>query len=158
MPSASWISTVNVARVATGAGERVLGRSDADFGEDRYLVVAALGDARRHVVRVENAGLVDDVAGSDAARLFDEFDTRFSEFDDVACRDRCRIFPIVQRNILVKTGDKFFVGDRFGGGEEAGRRNDRLRCVRHGASCVSCSWLGTLIRPGRAAAQRPSRC
>jgi len=107
---------------------------------------------------VEDARLVNDETRPDPARLFDKFDTRLSQFGDFARGDRRRIFPIVQRNIRVKTGDKFFVGDAFGGGEKAGCGNDRLRCVRHdGPACVL--WFqDTLIRPGRGAAQRPSNC
>ena len=112
---------VDISGVASGARERVLRRGDTDFGEDRNLVVAARGDPRRHMVGVENARLVDNMARPDAARLLDEFDARFCQFGDIARCDRRCIFPIVQCNILVKTGDKFFVGDRFGGGEEAGR-------------------------------------
>ncbi len=128
---------IDVGGIAAGARQRVLCGRHADFGEDRQLVIGPLGKPRRHMLGVQNARLVDDVARPDAARLFDEFDARFSEFVCLARCDRRGIFPIVQRNIPVKTGDKFFVGDAFGGGEEAGGGNDRLRCVRHGCPCVS---------------------
>ncbi len=149
---------IDVARVAPRARQRILRRRDPDFGEDRQLVVATFGDARRHVRRIENARLVDDETRSDPARLLDEFDARFSQFGCLARRDRRCIFSIVQRNIRVKTGDKFFVGDRFGGGEKAGCGNDRLRCVGHGGPACVLWFQDTLIRPRRGIAQRPVIC
>src|SRR3546814_6733841 len=71
---------------------------------------------------IEDTRLVDDEARADAARLLDELDARFGEFGDLARRDRVGILAVMTRHISVEAGDKFLVGDRFGGGEEAGRR------------------------------------
>lgn len=60
----------------------------------RIIMPLVRSASRVRMLGVQNTRLVDDVARPDAARFFDEFDARFSEFVCLARCDRRGIFPV----------------------------------------------------------------
>jgi hypothetical protein len=69
------------------AFDRLLGRLDGHLGQDRQLVVAALGQHRTHQVGIDDAVLVHHEARLDARGLLDEFGRGGGQGDHVAGRD-----------------------------------------------------------------------
>ena len=117
---------VDVGRHAPGALERLARRGHAHFGLQRQLVVAALGDARGHARRIEDAFLFHHVARLDAGRLFDEAGARAFDRRHLAGGDRRRIVGVELLGVGVEGDHQFFVGDRMGRREQARAADDDL--------------------------------
>ena len=98
-----------------GTLQRLLGSAHGHLAEDAPLIVGALGDARHHALRVEDAVLVDDEAALDARRFHDESSVGLGE----------RLFAtlgpryVLLADVCVERFDEFFVRDLVGRNEEA---------------------------------------
>jgi hypothetical protein len=112
------------AGVRLGACQRLAGCGDADLGLQRQFLVGALVDARRHALRVEDAGLFHHVARLDAGGFLDEGAAGRFQRGDFAGRDLVRVLGVEQFDVSVKGRHQLVVGDRIGWREQAGAADD----------------------------------
>ena len=102
---------VDLGRFDSCVIERLLRRGDAEFGHDGQFVVAALGNARRHAVGVEDACGFEHMPVFHAGCIFDEFDAGTRQRIEAL-----RLAPdILFRHPGVEAGHQLVIGDhRFG--------------------------------------------
>lgn len=109
------------------ARDGVLGGFDGHLGQDRQLVVAALGQVGPHDLGVDDAVLVHHEARLDARGLLDEFGRGGGEGGDLAGRDGLGVGGVEALNEGVEGLDQLGVRNAVGRGVEAGGGDDGLR-------------------------------
>ena len=101
-------------------------RSDCHFRLQRQRIVRTRRNLRAHPRRVENAGLVDDVAPFDARCLLDELGARLGYRRDFASRNGGRILCIETPGIGVESNDQFVVVDDLRGNPKTTTTDDYI--------------------------------
>jgi len=105
-------------------GARV--RLDGDLGQDRELVVAALGDVGGHALGIDQPGLVDHEPRLDARGLLDELDGGGRQRLDLARGDGVGVRGVEPLDIGVEGLDQLGVREAVGRGVEPGGGDDRV--------------------------------
>jgi hypothetical protein len=115
---------VDVGRRAPGPLVRLAGGGHGHLGLQRDLLVAALGDARDHARRVEDAVLLHHIARLDAGDFFDELGARRLQRGALPRGDRVGVLGVEAGGVRVEAVDELFVRNRKRRRVQAGSADD----------------------------------
>lgn len=122
---------VDIGRRSACALQGLAGSGHGHFTQHRRLIVAALGQARLHALRVEDTGLVHDKAALDARGLFDKRRVGERRRLDFTALDGGSVVLVELLRPGIEGSHQLFVGNALGRGVQAGAADHD---VMHGRS------------------------
>ncbi|MNM83295.1 hypothetical protein D3C81_953520 [compost metagenome] len=102
---------VDIRRGAAGTLQRFFRRGGGHLAKDAPVVVAALGNARSHALRIEDTGLVHHETALDAGSLLDEGRARLALRFQLVLGDCLGVLLVVLADVGIEGFHQLIVGD-----------------------------------------------